>query len=120
MQARVKFDKLSPWQELILKVRKDHPEYKSNRQRIAEAKRIWLTNRPVPSPRRFVVRSKWNPPPPPKEMNDELSEWQKHYYTVFNDNPKLITVKAKYKFAKQLWLVEHGSDRQFEDFLKST
>lgn len=119
MQCRVKFTEPSPWQKLLIKVKNENPHLRSNRQRLKVAREIWLSTRPVPSPLRKIDRNKWKAPEPVEELKEGLSDWQKHYYTIFNQNSQLKTTKAKYHLAKQLWMIEHGTDQQWENFLKS-
>ena len=119
MQCRAKFESLSPWQKLLIKVKQDNPHLRSNRQRMKVAREIWLQTRPVPSPKRKIDKSKWTAPEPVEVDRQVLSEWQKHYREVYDDNPQLKTTKAKYQLAKQLWLIEHSSDDGWEKYLNS-
>jgi hypothetical protein len=123
MMIQKKFTELTPWQKLIRKVAEEHPEYKSNRQRVEEAKRIWLSTRPrikqkkVEPPRPVPKKvSSYKPPPPPEEF-EAITPWQKHYYKVAHENPQLVTTKQKHKLAYQLWMVENGSDKDFQRYL---
>jgi FMN phosphatase YigB (HAD superfamily) len=114
MMRQKKFTELTEWQKLVRKVAEEHPEYKSNRQRVEEAKRIWLSTRP-PSIKKKRVNT-YKPPPPPKQF-EAITPWQKHYYKVAHENPQLVTTKQKYKLAYQLWMVENGSDKDFQRYL---
>lgn len=119
MQCRVRFEDSSPWQKLLIKVRQDNPHLRSNRQRMKVAREIWLQTRPVPSPMRKIDKSKWTAPEPVEVDRQVLSAWQKHYRQVFDANPQLKTTKAKYELAKQLWLIENGTDEQWKKYLNS-
>ena len=113
-----KFTELTEWQKLIRKVAEEHPEYKSNRQRVEEAKRIWLETRPPPSIKRKRLPSdNYSPPPPPKQF-EAITPWQKHYSKVANENPQLVTNKQKFKLAYQLWMIEKSSDKDFQRYLE--
>jgi len=115
-----KFTELTEWQKLVRLVAKEHPEYKSNRQRVEEAKRIWRSTRPVPSMKRKRLPSdKYSPPPPPNKF-EARTEWERHYCKVAEENPELVTTKAKFKLAKQLWILEKASEADFQIFLEKT
>lgn len=120
MMRQKKFTELTEWQKLVRLVAKEHPEYKSNRQRVEEAKRIWRSTRPVPSMKRKRLPSdKYSPPPPPNKF-EARTEWERHYCRVAEENPELVTTKAKFKLAKQLWILEKASEADFQIFLEKT
>jgi hypothetical protein len=113
-----KFTELTPWQKLVRKVAKEHPEFKSNRQRVEEAKRIWRETHPPVSIRKLRTdRDKYVPPLPPQGF-EAVTPWEKHYFRIAQDYPELVTTRAKYKLARQLWMVERASDKDYEIFLE--